>query len=64
MEKEITYPGNENLLLTSFRLNGYFQTIDNFLKEKQYSQCAWEIIRMEIPRCFVLVDKPIRRLSN
>uniref|UniRef100_A0A8C3SGL4 Uncharacterized protein n=1 Tax=Chelydra serpentina TaxID=8475 RepID=A0A8C3SGL4_CHESE len=29
-----------NLLLTSLKLERYFQTIDNFLKEKQYSQCA------------------------
>ncbi|XP_024061006.1 interferon beta-like [Terrapene carolina triunguis] len=38
--KEITYSGNENLLLTSLKLKRYFQTIDDFLKEKQYSRCA------------------------
>ncbi|KAG6930920.1 interferon beta-like [Chelydra serpentina] len=46
------------------RVKKYFQGIDAFLKEKQYSLCAWEIIRMEIPRCFVLIDKLTRRLSN
>ncbi|KAM7166330.1 interferon beta-like [Macrochelys suwanniensis] len=42
MEKEMTYPGNENLLLTSLKLKRYFRTIDDFLKEKQYSRdlCA------------------------
>ncbi|KAG6930925.1 interferon beta-like [Chelydra serpentina] len=40
MEKEMTYPGNEKFLLTSLELKRYFQTIDDFLKEKQYSWCA------------------------
>ncbi|KAM7166331.1 interferon kappa-like [Macrochelys suwanniensis] len=35
--KEMTYLGNGNLLLTSLKLKRYFQTIDDFLKEKQYS---------------------------
>ncbi|XP_065261986.1 interferon beta-like [Emys orbicularis] len=62
--KEITYPGNENLLLTSLKLKRYFQIIDDFLKEKQYSQCAWEIIRVEISRCFLILDVLTDRLKN
>ncbi|XP_077674167.1 interferon beta-like [Eretmochelys imbricata] len=64
MEKELTYPGNENLLLTSLKLKRYFQTIEDFLKEKQYSRCAWEIIRVEISRCFLILDKLTKRLEN
>uniref|UniRef100_A0A674JUK2 Uncharacterized protein n=1 Tax=Terrapene triunguis TaxID=2587831 RepID=A0A674JUK2_9SAUR len=64
MEKELTNPESEDLQLTSRRVKQYFQGIDAFLKEKQYSLCAWEIIRMEIPRCFVLIDKLTRSLSN
>ncbi|XP_023961202.1 interferon beta-like [Chrysemys picta bellii] len=64
MEKELTNPESEELQLTSRRVKKYFQEIDAFLKEKQYSLCAWEIIRVEIPRCFVLIDKLTRRLSN
>uniref|UniRef100_A0A674J9Q6 Interferon epsilon n=1 Tax=Terrapene triunguis TaxID=2587831 RepID=A0A674J9Q6_9SAUR len=64
MEKELTKPESEELQLTSRRVKKYFQEIDAFLKEKQYSLCAWEIIRVEIPRCFVLIDKLTRRLSN
>uniref|UniRef100_A0A8C3SEJ7 Uncharacterized protein n=1 Tax=Chelydra serpentina TaxID=8475 RepID=A0A8C3SEJ7_CHESE len=41
-----------------------FQGIDAFLKEKQYSLCPWEIICMDISRCFVLIDKLTRTLSN
>uniref|UniRef100_A0A674KF60 Interferon beta n=1 Tax=Terrapene triunguis TaxID=2587831 RepID=A0A674KF60_9SAUR len=64
MEKELTNPESEDLQLTSRRVKQYFQGIDAFLKEKQFSLCAWEIIRMEIPRCFVLIDKLTRSLSN
>ncbi|XP_065405693.1 interferon beta-like [Chrysemys picta bellii] len=64
MEKELTNPESEDLQLTSRRVKKYFQGIDAFLKEKQYSLCAWEIIRVEIPRSFVLIDKLTRSLSN
>ncbi|KAG6930916.1 hypothetical protein G0U57_002726 [Chelydra serpentina] len=52
MEKEI------------LKLKRYFQTIDDFLKEKQYSLCAWEIIRAEISRCFLILDILTDRLKN
>ncbi|XP_067409585.1 interferon beta-like [Emydura macquarii macquarii] len=64
MENEITYPGNETLLLTRLKLKRYFQTIQDFLKEKQYSLCAWEIIRAEISRCFLILDILTKRLEN
>ncbi|XP_044876551.1 interferon epsilon-like [Mauremys mutica] len=64
MEKELTNPESEDLQLTTQRVKKYFQGIDAFLKENQYSLCAWEIVRVEIPRCFVLIDKLTRRLSN
>ncbi|XP_077674165.1 LOW QUALITY PROTEIN: interferon tau-2-like [Eretmochelys imbricata] len=64
MEKELTNLESQNLQITSRSVKQYFQGIDAFLKEKQYSLCAWEIIRVEIPRCFVLVDKRTQRLSN
>ncbi|KAM9138375.1 interferon beta-like [Pangshura tecta] len=64
MEKGLTKPESEDLQLTSRRVKQYFQGIDVFLKEKQYSLCAWEIIRMEMPRGFVLLDKLTRRLNN
>uniref|UniRef100_A0A8C0GUU5 Interferon alpha n=1 Tax=Chelonoidis abingdonii TaxID=106734 RepID=A0A8C0GUU5_CHEAB len=64
MEKELTNPQSEYLQHSSQRVKQYFQGIDAFLKEKQYSLCAWEIIGMEIPRHFVLIDKLTRSLSN
>ncbi|XP_050781532.1 interferon beta-like [Gopherus flavomarginatus] len=64
MEKDLTNPESEDLQHTSWRVKQYFQGIDAFLKEKQYSLCAWEIICMVISRCFVLTDKLNRSLSN
>nr|XP_032638277.1 interferon tau-like [Chelonoidis abingdonii] len=64
MEKELTNPESEDLQHTTRRVKKYFQGIDAFLKENQYSLCAWEIVRVEIPRCSVLIDKLTRRLSN
>ncbi|XP_067409540.1 interferon kappa-like [Emydura macquarii macquarii] len=49
---------------TRLKLKKYFQKIDNFLKDKQYSLCSWEIIRLEVRRCLQFIDKVIRRLRN
>ncbi|XP_067412300.1 interferon beta-like [Emydura macquarii macquarii] len=62
-EKELPNPESQDIQLTSRTVKKYFQGIDAFLIEKQYSLCAWEIIRMEIPRCFILLDKLTRRLK-
>uniref|UniRef100_A0A8C4YJ01 Uncharacterized protein n=1 Tax=Gopherus evgoodei TaxID=1825980 RepID=A0A8C4YJ01_9SAUR len=50
MEKDLTNPESEDLQHTSWRVKQYFQGID--------------IIRVEIPRCFVRTDKLNRSLSN
>nr|UYF04965.1 interferon 1 [Pelodiscus sinensis] len=64
VKKETTYPGNESLLHTSLKLRRYFQTVRHFLKEKQYSRCAWEIIRLEVSRCFLVLNILTKRLEN
>nr|CAB0000245.1 TPA: interferon 1FA [Cavia porcellus] len=33
-------------------LRRYFQRIENYLKDKKYSYCAWKIVAVEIKRCF------------
>nr|XP_027786666.1 interferon kappa [Marmota flaviventris] len=40
------------LPLGNLKLRRYFSRIYNFLKDKTYSRCAWEIVRVEIRRCF------------
>ncbi|XP_040337138.1 interferon alpha-2-like [Herpailurus yagouaroundi] len=46
--------GNENSRLAVKR---YFQGISLYLKEKEYSHCAWEVVRVEIRRCLLVINK-------
>ncbi|XP_039399574.1 interferon beta-like [Mauremys reevesii] len=46
------------------RLKKYFQRIQDFLKEKKYSACAWEIVREEGKRCFQYIDKLTVRMKK
>ncbi|XP_032653472.1 interferon beta-like [Chelonoidis abingdonii] len=59
---ETTYPQNEDF--SRLTVKKYFRVIENFLKEKQYSLCAWEIIREEMRRCFLFIDQLTKRLKN
>uniref|UniRef100_A0A8C3X533 Interferon kappa n=1 Tax=Catagonus wagneri TaxID=51154 RepID=A0A8C3X533_9CETA len=43
--------------LRSLELRRYFNRIDKFLKDKEHSRCAWEIVRVEIRRCFYFFQK-------
>ncbi|KAM7166333.1 interferon epsilon-like [Macrochelys suwanniensis] len=64
MENETPYLGNEKLLFPMLKLKKYFQRIRDFLKEKQYSLCAWETIRLEMGRCLLFIDQLMIRLQN
>ncbi|KAM9206764.1 interferon kappa [Dugong dugon] len=50
MEEKI-WSGAREPLLSNLELRRYFNRIGNFLKDKKYSQCAWEIVLVEIRRC-------------
>ena len=43
--------------LGNLDLRRYFNRIDKFLKDKKHSHCAWEIVRVEIRRCFYFFQK-------
>ncbi|CAK6434078.1 unnamed protein product [Pipistrellus nathusii] len=45
-------------------LKRYFQGIRVYLKEKQYSDCAWEVVRVEILRSFSSTRALQERLRN
>nr|XP_019605909.1 PREDICTED: interferon alpha-2-like [Rhinolophus sinicus] len=45
---------SENSRLAAKR---YFRGISMYLKEREYSHCAWEIVRVEISRCLFFVNK-------
>ncbi|XP_036916525.1 interferon kappa [Sturnira hondurensis] len=50
-------PGAMVLQLNHLELRRYFHRIVSFLKDKKYSRCAWEIVRVEIRRCFYYFQK-------
>ncbi|XP_072468073.1 interferon tau-like [Notamacropus eugenii] len=42
----------------------YFQGMNQYLQGKEYSHCAWEILRLEIRRVFLLMSKLTRKLRE
>ncbi|XP_049566992.1 interferon kappa [Orcinus orca] len=56
-EDERTQSGTPVPQLSNLELRRYFNRIDRFLKDKKYSHCAWEIVRVEIRRCFYFFNK-------
>ncbi|XP_036596859.1 interferon tau-2-like [Trichosurus vulpecula] len=50
--------GSENPRLA---LKSYFQGISQYLQDKEYSHCAWEIMRVEIRRVFLFMSKLTRK---
>ncbi|KAI4573403.1 hypothetical protein MJT46_004643 [Ovis ammon polii x Ovis aries] len=53
--------GSENSRLA---VKGYFQRTSVYLKEKEYSRCAWEVVSVEIRRRLVFANKLIRKLRK
>ncbi|XP_010283740.1 PREDICTED: interferon tau-2-like [Phaethon lepturus] len=46
---------------TTLSMKKYFQRITNFLKEKQYSHCSWEAVRMELRTCLITFDSLMKK---
>ncbi|XP_025072734.1 interferon type B-like [Alligator sinensis] len=53
------YPSSRN---KATKLKKYFRKIDDFLREKNYSKCAWEVVRIEAKTWFYYLDKLENRL--
>ena len=53
--------GSENSRLA---VKSYFQRMSVYLKEKEYSRCAWEVVSVEIRRCLVFASKLIGKLRK
>ncbi|XP_074058089.1 interferon alpha-16-like [Macrotis lagotis] len=45
-------------------LKSYFQGISQYLQGKEYSHCAWEIVRVEIRRVFLFISKLSKKLRD
>uniref|UniRef100_A0A8C6XXN5 Uncharacterized protein n=1 Tax=Naja naja TaxID=35670 RepID=A0A8C6XXN5_NAJNA len=50
-------PRAQKLQLISLRVKRYFQGLNDFLKDKQYSSCAWEIVQIQLRECFLLIHQ-------
>ncbi|XP_068944153.1 interferon tau-2-like [Petaurus breviceps papuanus] len=53
--------GSENPRLA---LRSYFQGTRKYLQDKEYSHCAWEIVRVEIRKIFLFMSKLTRKLRD
>ncbi|XP_005886267.1 PREDICTED: interferon omega-1-like [Myotis brandtii] len=51
-------------LLSTETLKRYFQGICLYMKEKKYSDCAWEVVRVEIRKSFYSITALQERLRN
>ncbi|XP_069328228.1 interferon kappa [Eulemur rufifrons] len=56
-EVEMKHPRVRVPQVSILELWRYFNRIVNFLKEKKYSHCAWEIVQVEIRRCLYYLHK-------
>ncbi|ELR46010.1 Interferon alpha-14, partial [Bos mutus] len=45
-------------------VKSYFQRMSVYLKEKECSHCAWEVVSMEIRRCLVFANELIGKLRK
>nr|AKA60783.1 interferon alpha beta [Andrias davidianus]AKG95506.1 type I interferon [Andrias davidianus] len=46
------------------QIKRYFKKIEDFLREKEYSLCAWENVRAELKNLFVHVDKITAKITK
>ncbi|NP_001159792.1 interferon-alphaomega precursor [Sus scrofa] len=54
-------PGGENSILA---VKTYFQGISLYLKEKEYSHCAWEVVRVETRKCLLFINNLVGKLKK
>uniref|UniRef100_A0A8C6X9P2 Uncharacterized protein n=1 Tax=Naja naja TaxID=35670 RepID=A0A8C6X9P2_NAJNA len=59
-----TSPRAQKLQLTRLRVKRYFQGLNDFLKDKQYSSCAWEIVQIQLRECFLLIHQLVQRIPT
>nr|XP_009929851.1 PREDICTED: interferon alpha-4-like [Opisthocomus hoazin] len=46
---------------TTLSVKRYFQRITSFLKDKQYSQCSWQAVQMELRTCLIIFDSLMKK---
>ncbi|KAK9408117.1 IFNE: Interferon epsilon [Crotalus adamanteus] len=56
--------GDQKLQLTRLRVKRHFQGLNDYLKDKKYSLCAWEIVQIQLRECFLLIHQLIQRIPT
>lgn len=49
---------------TRLGIKNYFRGIRDYLQDQKYSNCAWEVIRVEMRRCFLFIEQLTTRLQD
>uniref|UniRef100_G1KUT7 Uncharacterized protein n=1 Tax=Anolis carolinensis TaxID=28377 RepID=G1KUT7_ANOCA len=57
-------PRSQRIQLTRLRVKRYFRSLNDFLKEKEYNRCAWEIIQIQVKQCFLWIENLIPMIRN
>ncbi|KAH0628356.1 hypothetical protein JD844_009378 [Phrynosoma platyrhinos] len=55
---------NERMDELRGKVKRYFERVNDLLKDKDYSLCAWEIVQMEVRQCLIVIDQLITRLPK
>lgn len=63
MQKELRSPKRRTDTLI-LKVQSYFQRMNDFLQDRQYSPCAWEMIHVEIRQCFLLMTQILEMLNK
>ncbi|XP_060615686.2 interferon beta-like [Anolis sagrei] len=50
--------------LTRLRVKRYFRSLNDFLKEKESSRCAWEIVQIQVKKAFLWIEKLIQEIQS
>ncbi|XP_009575587.1 PREDICTED: interferon alpha-4-like [Fulmarus glacialis] len=68
LSEELSKPRNSFqtwiLKSSTISVKKYFQRITNFLKDKQYSHCSWEAVRMELRTRFINFDSLMKKHTS
>ncbi|XP_053149060.1 interferon kappa [Hemicordylus capensis] len=62
MQKGLMNYENTASYSSILQVKKYFQRMNSFLTDEQHSQCAWEEIRLEMKRCFLLITQLLKKL--
>ncbi|KAJ7335432.1 hypothetical protein JRQ81_013373 [Phrynocephalus forsythii] len=55
---------SQRMQITRLRVKRYFKKLRDLLEEKEYSQCAWEIVWIQVKQCFLQINRFIHSIPN